>query len=257
AAKKDPKYRPPAIVVLPDVPLSQVPVQPSEQKARAHYQAAIAFNDLPLSIDARLELSELLVQRDDFNAAVPLLSQALDKEPAPGLTEKVRLRLGTVLAAKKDPKAALAQFDAIAQNAKSPLLGQAHYRAGECLIDMGDHAKAVARLAIFRDQPPFQNLPGVTVRALLRLGHAYGQLGQWEPSRQACEQVVARFGNNTPWIHEARYGMGWALQNQKQFDPAVNFYSQVVAGTAAELGAKAQLQIGTCRLEQKRLPEAT
>src|SRR5262249_39742933 len=127
----------------------------------------------------------------------------------------------------------------------------------ECLIDRGDHAKAVARLALFRDQPPFQNVRGVTDRALLRLGHAYGQLGQWDPSRQAYEQVVNRFGNNTPWIHEARYGIGWALQNQKQFDPAVNFYAQVVAGTATELGAKAQLQIGLCRLDQKRLPEAT
>jgi TolA-binding protein len=256
AVKKDPKYRPPAIVVLPDLPLAQVPVQPSEQKARAHYQAAIAFTDVPLSIDARLEMAELLVQRDDYNGAIQLLSQALDKEPAPGLTEKVRLRLGACLAGKKDPKAALAQFDIIAANAKSPLLAQAHYRAGECLIDIGDHAKAAARLAIFRDQPPFHGVPGVSDRAMLRLGYTLGLLNQWDQSRQAYEQLLARFGNNTPWANDARYGIGWALQNQKQFDPAVNFYSQVVTGTATELGAKAQLQIGLCRLEQKKHPEA-
>ena len=51
--------------------------------------------------------------------------------------------------------------------------------------------------------------------------------------------------------------MAWALQNQKQFDPAVNVYGQVVAGTAGEVAAKAQLQIGLCRLEQKRFAEAS
>lgn len=258
AVKKDPGYRPPAIVALPDVPMAQVPLQPSEQKARAHYQALIAIADVPLAIDGRLELSELMVQRDDFNGAIALLNQALDKEPAPELTAKLRLRLGACLAAKKDPKGALAQFDNIVGNAKNPpaLIQQAHYRAGEVLIDMGDFPKAAARLALFRDQGPYQNVPGVSDRALLRLGHAYAMMGQWDPSRQAMEILMQRFGNS-PWIHEARYGMGWALQNQKQFDPAINIYSQVVNGTASEIGAKAQLQIGLCRLEQKQLPAAT
>src|SRR5262249_29160044 len=78
---------------------------------------------------------------------------------------------------------------------------------------------------------------------------------QWEPSRQAHEQVVARFGNS-PWVNEARYGMGWALQNLKRPDEAVTMYSQVTAAVTTELAAKAQLQTGLVRLEQKRYPEA-
>ena len=57
--------------------------------------------------------------------------------------------------------------------------------------------------------------------------------------------------------HEARYGTGWALQNQSRYDEAVNLYTQVTAATATELGAAAQLNIGLCRLAQKRYPEAT
>ncbi len=37
----------------------------------------------------------------------------------------------------------------------------------------------------------------------------------------------------------------------------MNLYTQVAAATATELGAKAQLNIGQCRLAQKRYPEAT
>jgi cellulose synthase operon protein C len=235
-----------------------VPTPPSEQKARALYRALMdAFPDLPLAAgDARLELAELLAQRGDDDAAIKLLREALDKEPSPELTDKICLRLGACCFDKGDVKEGLAQFQRVADNPKSSLAAQAHYRAGEALMRLGDWPQAVKRLAVFRDQPPFQNVPGVTDRALLRLGQAYAQLKQWEQSRQAHEQVVNRFGNGH-WSNEARYGMGWAWQNQKQYDNAVNAYTQVANATATELGAKAQLQIGLCRLEQKRYPEAT
>jgi TolA-binding protein len=57
-------------------------------------------------------------------------------------------------------------------------------------------------------------------------------------------------------VNDARYGAGWALQNAGQFDAAINWYNQVIAATTTELGAKAHLQIGLCRLEQKRYGDA-
>jgi TolA-binding protein len=258
AIKRNPAGKPPAIVAVPEVALKDVPLQASEQKARANYQALIAaFPDLPLASDARFELAELHLQREEYDPAVKLLNEAIDKEPPLELTEKIRLLLGSCYAAKKDVKAALAQFDAVAANAKSPpaIQGQGHYRAGECLFALGDFAGAAKRLAIFRDAPPFQNLPGLSDRALLRLGHALARAGQWDASRQAHEILTQRFPGS-PWIHEARYGIGWAWQNAKQYDQAVNAYGQVTAATATELGARAQLQIGLCRLDQKRFDEA-
>ncbi len=240
----------------PEVPLSAVPPQPSESKARAAYTTLIAaFLDAPLSLDARFELAELLADRGDHDTALKLLNEALDKEPPPELTDKIRLRVGDCHLAKKDAKRALVQFEAVARDPKNPLTGQARYRAGECWLQLGDAAAAVKQLSAFRDQEPFRNQPGLTDRALLRLGHAHGLLGQWDQSRQAHEQVVARFGSS-PWAAEARYGVGSAWQNQKQYDNAVTAYTQVTAATAAEVAAKAQLQIGLCRLEQKRFADA-
>jgi TolA-binding protein len=257
AIKKSPTGKPPAVIAAPDVPLAQVPLQPSQTNARAEYLALVtSFPDLPLSVDARFELAELHAERAEYDAALKLLTEALDKEPAGELADKIIIQMGVCHAAKKDLKSALDQFDRVAQNVKSPLAGQAHYRAGECLMQQKDWAKAAARLVVFRDQAPFQNLPGVSDKALLRLGHAYAELKQWDQSRQAHELVVARFGNS-PWVNEARYGMAWAFQNKAEYDNAVNVYTQVTAATATEIGAKAQLQIGLCRLEQKRYAEAT
>jgi TolA-binding protein len=254
--KKTPPGRTPPTVPIPEVPLTDVPLQPAEQKARGDYRALIdSFADLPLASDARFELAELHADRNDQDTAIKLLREAIDKEPSPELTEKVRVRLGACLAAKGDNKAALGQFAAVYGNAKSKYAGQAYYRAGECQLALGEATEAVRLLAVFRDRGEFQNLPGITDKALLRLGHALAQLKQWEPSRQAHEQSAARFPQSV-WVHEARYGMGWALQNQKRYDEAVNVYQQVANATATEIGAKAQLQIGLCRLEQKRYPEA-
>jgi TolA-binding protein len=241
----------------PAQPEGTVPMPPSEQKARERYQTLLATApDAPLGVDARLELAELLTERGEHEPAIKLLTEALDKEPSAQLTDKIRLRLGACHAGRKDVKAALAQFQAVAQNPKSPLAPQAQYRAGECHLEMGQWSDAVKFLVVFRDQAPFRDQPGLTDRALLRLGHALAHLKQWDQSRQAHELVVARFGQS-PWVHEARYGIGWAWQNQRQFDNAVGAYSQVVAGTATSTAAKAQLQIGLCRLEQKRYAEAS
>jgi TolA-binding protein len=257
AARKTPPGQPTSFVPAPEVPLSAVPVQPAETKTRALYQNLIAaFPDLTQSIDARFELAELFSDRGEHDAAVKLLQEALDREPGPELTEKVRLRLGACLEAKGSTKAALAHFEMVASNEKSPLRAQAVYRAGECHLHIKDYQGAVKELSRFRDFGPFQNIPGLTDRALLRLGHALAGLKQWDASRQAHEQVVGRFPQS-PWVHEARYGIGWAHQHKGEYDQAVNAYTQVAAGVVTELGARAQLNIGLCRLAQKRYPEAS
>jgi TolA-binding protein len=244
-------------VPLPEVPLKELPLQPAEAEARAQYQALIAaFPELAVNADARFELAEMLCERGEFDPAVKLLREALDRKPPTDVADKVRLRLGDALLARGDAKAALQQFSPVTANAASAVCAEATYRAGEACLRMGDPGEAVKRLALFRDKFEFQTLPGLTDRGLLRLGHALALLKQWDSSRQACEQVVGRFGTG-PWVDEARYAAGWAYQNMGQYDNAVNAYTPLAACGPTELGARAQMNIGLCRLAQKRYPEAS
>jgi TolA-binding protein len=241
---------------LPEVALDKVPQQPSEKKARFLYKTLVdSFPDVPLASEARFELAEMLAQRGEHDEAAKLLNEVLDKEPSAELTEKIRLQLGVIQAAKGNAKGAMTQFDAVALNPKSPLMGWGHYRAAELLIQNQQIPEAIKRLSLFRDQGPLQNLPGLTDRALLRLGYALALDKQWAASQQAYERVANNF-SNSPWGDEARYGMGWAMQQQKNYDGAVSAYTQVTTRTAAEVAAKAQFQIGLCRAEQKRPVDA-
>ncbi len=251
-----------AQVPMPAVPRAAVPVQPSEAKARMAYQLLVGYAaDTLLAIESRFELAELLAERDEFDPAIKNLKEALDKEPSDNklpsaeLLDKVRIRLGACLTAKKDHRAALDKLIVVADNPKSPLVAQGQYRAAECLLELGENDKAIARFILFRDKPEFRNVGDISDRALLRLGHAYAALKQWDASRQALDLFEQRYGGS-PWVNEARFALGWARQNLGQFDDAVKAYNAVIASTANELAAKSHLQIGLCRLEQKRYGDA-
>lgn len=240
----------------PEIAASAIPVQPAEQAARDQYKALIAAkSDTPLSMLARLEYAELQSRRGEIDPALALLNDALSLEPEPAVEQRIRLRLGTCLVAKNDQAGAAQQFAAVAADPKSPLAAEARYRAGETQMQLKLWPKAIEWLLPFRDQGPFQNLPGLSDRAVLRLGHAFALASQWDQSRQTHEVLVGRYPQSV-WKQEGRYGAGWAAQNQKQFDQAANFYQQVINETATEVAAKAQYQLALCRLEQKRLPEA-
>ncbi len=245
----------------PVIERGKVPLQRGEERAFGAYKKLIdEFPDTAASVDARFELAELRAERGDHEEAVKLLKDALDKEPSdrpvsPDLTERVRLRLGASLFAKKDYFAAASQFEAITGNAKSPHLAQALYRAGEAYYEAGEFAKAVEKLTPFRDRGDLHNVGGVSDRAILRLGQALAVGKQWDASRQAYEVFFQRYGNS-PLAAEARYGIAWAHQMQGKLDEAVGAYQQVIAATQSETAAKAQLQIGQCRLAQKKYAEA-
>ncbi|MEX2214750.1 MAG: tetratricopeptide repeat protein [Phycisphaeraceae bacterium] len=257
AAKETPQGQPVPQVSAPEVAVSGVPWQPAQQRAVQLYGAIVeAKDDSLLSMRSRFEQAEMHSVRGAFDAAIPLLAETIDLEPPTELAEKVHLRLGACLLEKNDPKAAADQFAVVAQSPRPALAAEARYRSAEALMAQKDFNNAIQLLTPFRDQEPWRNMPGIADRALLRLGHAYGFAGNWDASHTAMELVINRFGNSD-WRQEARYGMGWAHQNRKNWDAAIGNYREVVKATGAEVAAKSQFQIGLCFIEKKDYAGAT
>ncbi len=260
--KKLPPGTPPPDLPLPEIDAGKLPLVDSQTRTLDAYKRLVAeFPDAALAVEARLEWAELLAERGDHDGAVKLLKDALEKEPtdqpvAVELLERVRLRLGASLFELKQFAPAAAQFDAVASNPKSERIAQALYRSGEAHLAANDPAKAVEKLAIFRDKGEFHNREAISDRAMLRLGQAHLSAKQYDPARQAFETLIQRFGPTGPYAAEARYGVAVAHQAQGKYDEAAAAYGAVVAATTGESAAKAQVQIGQCRHAQKRYPEA-
>jgi len=244
----------------PKIPLSDIPVQPSEMNARREYESLIAAAPTsPRAARVRFELAEMLLQRrdhpDSAAAAEKLLSEGIRNNPPRELGEMMRLRLASCLLARKNPKAALRHLEAIGEKPAGPqAAAQAQYLAAEALIQQGDWAKAVLKLLPFRDERNYRYAPNRD-RALLRLGQAQARVKEWDASRQTLQALI-QHNRQGPWNAEAYYAIGRTWQDQKQYDNAVQAYGEVIRRTLGEVAAKAQFGIGQCRLEQKQYDQA-
>ena len=235
---------------------TSVPPQPAEKKARELYMAIIeAAPHVEIANDARFELAEMLADRGEHDAAIGLLAEAMQQQPPLDMLERLRLRLGTSLLARGDVPRAIAQFNAIMQNQRSVWTAHAAAGLGECYVAQKDWPKAIEVLRRFADRNAPRLPPGMGERALLRFGQAAVASSQWALAQPAMEVFVQRFARS-PLVHEARFILGLALQNLKQYDAAATAFTEATRGTASEIGARAQLHLGLCRLEQKRYAEA-
>ena len=85
---------------------------------------------LPLAAQARLELAELRLERGEPPAAaVTLLKQCLDLEPAPDLSARIGLRLADCLFTAGDAVGGLRQLDRAGGLSDTPMAPAARYRA--------------------------------------------------------------------------------------------------------------------------------
>src|SRR5205085_5048633 len=74
-------------------------------------------------------------------------------------------------------------------------------------------------------------------------------------SQKAYAALIEQFPN-FELIQEARYGVGWALQNQDKLEEARAVYEQVTKATNTETAAKSRFMIGECAFRQKKHREA-
>jgi tetratricopeptide (TPR) repeat protein len=234
-----------------------VPVQPAEQKAREFYNKALeAGPDSPVCNELRLDLAQMYYDRGEADPAIQLLTAAIDKNPPLELQNQLRLKLGNAYLLKKDADGAMNQALQALADTNSPLRPAAYLVKGKALVLQKNWGEAITVLQRYRvGAEKYVNAGKVTEEGLLRLAEAYASAGSWEQSRGTYEHLLNRFPNNH-YAPEARFGMGLALQKTKQFDRAVEAYADVTRRTSSDLAARAQMQIGLCRAEQKRWQDA-
>lgn len=248
---------PPAQLSVAFLPPSQEIVPgPDEIAARRCYELIITgAPQTPLAARVAAELSDLLIRRGEYEAARKQIQEALNGRPTRETLDALQLRLAAVCLAQDDPSTALRQAEGVLIRTGSKTDPCALYLAGEALARQRNWAKAIERLLPFRDQPAFQNLTDLSDRALLRLGQAYLERGDLGGCRQTLQTLLHRFAQS-PWVDQALYTIGFSLQKEKQFDQAVEAYTQLTRRSVTEWAARAQYQIGICRREQKKLAEA-
>jgi TolA-binding protein len=208
-----------------------------------------------LRAHALVELGALLTEREQWQDAWTILetlrqadksSLDADSDLAPTLA----YHAGVCALRLDRAEEAITLLTEAAQS--DPLAPSANLFAAEALMKAGRNSQAAERLnaAISQSQDP-----QVLRAALLRLGDASAALSDWAASVDAFTRWLAKFPEDPLWF-QARFGIGWALENQGEFDDAIESYRQVVARHEGPTAARAQFQIGECLYSQGRHEDA-
>lgn len=233
-------------------------LQTMEVKAREAMRKVIVGADaagLALGSIARVDLGEMLAARGKTDEALDLLTEALEKDPSVETADRARVRIAACLLAKGKAKGAFEQCQVVLKNNSSRAIAEARYLAGEACMAQKDLPKAIDFLLVFRSDGRYLNAGEVADKALLRLSYALNEAGRFEEGRQAALALLQKYPQSA-YADEARFNIGWALQSAKRLDEATTAYTEVTRRTASETAARAQLQIGLVRVEQRNFADA-
>jgi len=240
-----------------ELKLAAISLTPAEVKAREYYNKALEANpDSRVCDELRIELARTHLSRGEADPAIQLLSAALDKDPPQPQLEFLRVGLGHAYLVKGDTNAALGHAQTALADANHPVRAAAYLLKGVALLQAKNPGEAQQVLSRFiGGAEKYTNAGPVTEEGIFRLGQAFAASNAWPQSREAYERLLARFGASR-FANEARFGIAWSLQQEKQFDRAAETFADLTRKSSGELAARAQMQVGLCRAEQKRWKEA-
>jgi TolA-binding protein len=248
----DPKY-PSADKVAYELGWAYVELGQKQDSIAAFRRLAKDYPTSPLAAESLFRIGESHYEAGEFAEAALAYTEAQQKAADGELREKAMHKLGwSYLKAEKFKEASDAFAAQLKQAANGTLAGDAEFLLGECQFKQRMWKSALEHYSrvIAAKNPNYLAL------ALYRSGECEAAQEQWDTSLKFHQQVLQQFPK-FELRPEARYGVGWALQQQQKFGDAIKQYELVTEETDTETAAKARFMIGECYFAQKDHKEAT
>lgn len=231
-----------------------------DDEAAAAYQDLLALGPPPsLAAYAAIDLAQLSAKSERFDDCLRWVDAAAasvaktDRGTLQAITDHGAYLRGISehrLGRSADAAKTLSRF--LSDRADSPLREPAALACGEAMIKSGHPADAAKILGPLASASTDAQIAGP---ALLRLGESHALAQQWTASEEAFTTYLSRFGDSGLWF-QARFGIGWARENQGRHEAAIESYREVVERHSGPTAARAQFQIGECLYATKKLDAA-
>jgi len=184
-------------------------------------------------------------------ALLSLLGAGVTDDPE--LTEQATYRLAVCALETDQPEGVVDLLATFRQEfPRSELAGSADLICGDALLTLDRHAEAIPYL---ERASADASQDDVYAPALLRLGEAHAAVQHWSGAEDAFRAFLRHTPDDELWF-QARFGLGWSLEQQGDYDGAVREYRTVVADHDGATAARAQFQVGECLFAQKTFAEA-
>lgn len=263
---------------------------------KQHQQTVSALEsllkDLPNSAradEAHYELAFAYQKLNEIDKAAQTFQTLATRFPLSPLASEAWFRVGEIHEGKANPDEALKAYQAGLAAAKEPKFQELLlYKLGQVNYDRKAYAEAAGHLkklieqfpqgtyrddavylqaeALF-DQSKFTESFPIYVqatrnpsakyhaRAHYRAGQCATEAKQWADAEKHFQIVVDQF-DKFPQRTEARYGLAFAQQNQRKFDPARSQYLEIIKETETETAARARFMLGECDFAEQKFATA-
>ncbi len=208
--------------------------------------------DSPLVGECWFRVGEFHEKSKNLPEAAKAFTTGLTKAKKPELRERLFYKLGWVQYEQKAyPDATKSFLTQIQEYPKGELLNDGTYLAAESLYRQNKFTEALPLyLKVVTAKAEKYH-----ARALYRSGDCAANAKQWPASQLHYQALITQFPKFEQ-INEARYGLGFALQNQTKLDEAKKVYLEVTKATNTETAAKCRFMIGECSFAQKNYSDA-
>ena len=233
-------------------------------KASATYKAFIQkYPKSELLPGVLVDLAKLEFEAKKYDpviaSMVALLGEDLKKPmESPALRERALYLLGWSY--NKTNKAALSAkaFEEMgkAKAGTDVMTASAAFLAGEARMQAKEYPAALEHFtrAVAAAKPGTDD----HASALIRRGECEALTDGWKKSQATYAAFIQQYaGAKHKLLTQAHFGLGWAMENQKDYTRAIAAYRQVTAGKVKDLlGARCQFQIGECLFASDKLDQA-
>ncbi len=211
------------------------------------------YSESPLAVESLFRVGESLYETEKYAEAAMAYQSTLAKAGDSELGEKAAHKLAWSYFKQDLLKEAADGFmTQLKQFPQGALAGDAEFLLAECGYRQKQWEAALDHYApvIAANQSTYAAL------AIFRSGECAAALEKWSDSLNYHQRVLKEYPD-FELKSEARYGTGWAWQQQDKIEDAINAYEKVTEETDTETAAKARFMIGECFFAQKNHKEAT
>lgn len=212
------------------------------------------FPDSDLAPDARLELGELLYDREAYDASVKQLTDAMNSDDLDAAARPTALyRLAWAYKKQDKHLEAAEAFQRFAdKHEQHALRPSALYQAGETFAAGGKRENARKAFAELVDAHKGSDL---IPTGLIRYGQVLNELEAYDHAQQAFDRYLQQHEDGE-YAYLAEFGIGWSLEQRRQYDQARQWYQRVTEDHNGPTAARAQMQIGETYFAEGKHEEA-